>query len=162
MFKVAKSLNNNLIKPDLQIRFNHKNECREIAALSKMFEAESCCNGIVADKEDYFFDKKVAVCVYNNQIIGYAYGEMDTEDKNRSYAKVGDKYFYLDEIYIAKQYRRMCVGEKLYKFLEDYAISQGAKTIRVSAVSKDYNKILNFYINKLGLTFWSAFLVKPL
>lgn len=142
------------------IRFALKSECDILENLSKQFASENCCNGVVADNKEYFFDKKVAVCVLNNNVVGYAYGSLETEQKQKSYALVGDKYFYLDEIYVLPQYRCFGLGKKLYKFLEEYAKSCQAKTIRVNAVSKDYFKLLNFYVTELGMDFWSAFLVK--
>lgn len=157
---------NNLIKLNklqkCEIRFALKSESVQLEKLSKQFANENCCNGIIADNQDYFSDKNVAVCVVNNQIVAYAYGELETEIKPKSYASVGDKYFYLDEIFVDPKFRSLGYGKKLYAFLEDYAKQNGAKTIRTNAVSKNYVKLLNFYINELGMDFWSAFLVKKI
>ena len=157
---------NNLIvenkKLDFEIRFALKSESVQLEKLSKQFANENCCNGIIADNQDYFFDKNVVVCVVDKQIVAYAYGELETELKPKSYASAGDKYFYLDEIYVAPEFRSLGVGKKLYAYLEDYAKQNGAKTIRTNAVSKNYVKLLNFYINELGMDFWSAFLVKKI
>lgn len=145
-----------------QIRFATKDECANVSALSHQFAQENCCNGIIADNENYFFDKNVVVCVYDGEIVGYAYGEFDEEDKNKSYANKGDKYFYLDEMYVVPRMRCHGVGKMLFQFLEENAVLNNAKTIRLNAVSKDFVKLLNFYINVLGMDFWSAYLIKQI
>ena len=150
------------IKNKCNIRFATADECKQISVLSHQFAEENCCNGVIADSEEYFLDKKVAVCVLKNQILGYAYGELDVEEKKKSYASVGDKYFYLDEMYVIPQARSYGIGKQLFKFLEDYAISNNAKTIRLNAVSKNFEKLLNFYINEMGMDFWSAYLIKKI
>lgn len=139
-----------------------KAELKIVASLSKMFAEENCCNGIVAQNENYFKNQKVIVAKEDNKIIGYAYGNIETALKNRCYINKGDIIFYLEEIYVIPNKRNLHVGEKLFRFLESYAKEQNAKAMEVSAVSKDYNRLLDFYINKLKMTFFSAFLYKTI
>lgn len=143
-----------------QIRFCNEKEIEKLVYLSEAFEQEDCCNGIIADSYEYFVNKKVAVCLVNNEIIGYCYGSIDKEDKLRSYSNVGDMIYYLDEMYVSPRYRNCGVGKKLFEFVEKYAKENNCKTIRLNAVSKDYKRLLTFYIDELGMSFWSAFLVK--
>ena len=144
------------------IRFFENNELTAIAKLSKAFANENCCNGIVADNVDYFRDKKVAVVIDNGEIIGYGYGTFDLSKKNKSYIRKNEKLFYIEEMYVVKNKRNLGVGIKLFQFLEDYAKTNGANIIELNAVSKDYNKLLNFYIKKLNMNFLSAYLYKKI
>lgn len=146
----------------LEIRFSKKSESKILASLSKKFADENCCNNIIADSAEFFSGKKVAVALFNGQILGYCYGDIAEEVKKRSYAEVGDRYFDLDEIYVLPDFRNMKIGERLFKFVEDYAQKQGCKTIRLNAVSKSYNQLLKFYIDKLEMNFISAYLIKKL
>ena len=144
----------------MEIRFAKSNELIEIEKLSKCFEKENCCNGIVSDTKDYYLDKTVAVV--NNEIVGYAYGKFETSKKNKSYVLKGEKIFYLEEMYILPEKRNLHIGEQLFNFLENYAKNQGASVIELNAVSKSYLKLLDFYINKLNMTFLSAYLYKKI
>ena len=84
------------------------------------------------------------------------------EEKKKPYAEIGEKYFYLEEIFVLKDFRNMKIGENLFKFAEDYAKREGCKTMRLSAVSKNYNKLLKFYIEHLNMEFLSAYLIKKI
>lgn len=133
-----------------------------IAKLSKQFEIENCCNGIVADNENYFSEKKIAVAKNKNDIIGYCYCNFETKEKNCSMYKSGTKSFYIEEIFVEKNYRNNNLGQMLYNFIENYAKENNCEIIEVTAVSKDYKKLLSFYIEKLNMNFWSASLIKNL
>ena len=76
--------------------------------------------------------------------------------------KKGQKSFYIEEIYIDKKYRNSGVGLKLFEFIENYAKQNNCDLLETTAVSKDYEKLLNFYIKKLNMNFWSANLIKKL
>lgn len=142
------------------IRFAERNELKYVAELSQMFADENCCNGIVADNEEYFVDKNVAVAVDNNQIVGFAYGTFEFAQRNRSYIKKDEKIFYVETVYVIPEKRNLKYGEKLFCFLEQYAKEQGASVLELNAVSKDYLSILKFYIEQLGMNFFSAYLYK--
>ena len=147
---------------ELKIRFAKTEECKSLAVLSEKFAKENCCNNILADNESYYFDKEVAVAVVDGKIVGYCYGEIKKEAQKTSYSNVVDKYYNLEEIYVLPKFRSAGFGGELFKFIESYAKALGCKTLRLNAVNKDYNKMLNFYINKLGMKFISAYLVKTL
>ena len=147
---------------NVEIRFAREDECKRLASLSQEFASENCCNNIIADGEDFFVGKKVAVAVYEKQIVGYCYGTAKQEENKRSYANVGDLFYDLEEMFVLKNYRDKKIGKVLFEFVTDYAKGLGCKTIRLNAISKDYKKLLNFYIDILGMDFISAYLVKKI
>jgi len=146
----------------MEIRFADKENFGKVAKLSQMFADENCCNGIVADSEDYYLDKIVAVAVDDGQIVGYAHGQFEKASKNKSYVNKNDKLFYLEEMYIVPAKRNLNIGKQLFLFLENYAKAKGASVLELNAVSKNYLKLLDFYINKLNMTFLSAYLYKKI
>jgi len=146
----------------VEVRLCKLEEIDEVVRLSKEFELEGCCNGVKSDDREYFLARKVVIAVDEGRIIGYAHGSEEVEEKERSYAKAGDKYFELDEIYVEKEHRCQGVGKMLYWYLEAMASMKGCKTVRLNAVSKDYKKLLNLYIDELGMEFISAYLVKKI
>ena len=146
----------------VEVRLCKKEELDEVVKLSAEFESEGCCNGVKSDSYEFFAERKVIVAVEQGEIIGYAYGSEEVDEKDRSYAKAGDKYFELDEIYVKQEFRNQGVGRMLYWYLEAMAKMKECKTIRLNAVSKDYKKLLNLYIDELGMEFISAYLVKQI
>lgn len=147
---------------NLKIEFAQSGEIFDVAKLSAKFEREECCNGIVADNQDYFSDKKVAVAKIDNTIVGYCYGKFELKEKDTSKFRKGQKSFYLEELYIDKSFRNQEIGRMLYRFIESYAIENGCDWIETTAVSKNYKSLLSFYIDILGMEFWSAEMIKTL
>ncbi len=83
--------------------------------------------------------------------------------KNRkeetSFNKIGEKAFELDEIYVVCTHRDKGVGKELYRFLEKDILDK-VDVIGVMETSYQYNRLLKFYIEELGLQFNHALLVK--
>ena len=144
----------------MEIKFLDCDYIGKVALLSKQFESEGCCNKIVAADEDFLRNKKLVGCIVDNELVAYCYGEVVKECKKRSYADVGDLFFELEEIYVLPKFRDLKIGQKLFKFVESYAKGLCCKTIRLNAVSKDYKRLLNFYIDILGMEFISSYLIK--
>ncbi len=147
---------------EVEIMLATKPESAEIEKLSQKFADEKCCNNIIADTKEFFAERNVFVAICKNQIVGYCYGDIGEEKNKRSFAEAGDKYYELEEIYVLPEFRSNKIGKKLYDVCEAYALKEGCKTIRLNAVSKNYQQLLKFYIDDLGMDFISAFLVKKI
>lgn len=148
---------NNLI-----IEFADTRDLDDVVTLSKKFEQEHCCNGIVADDKEFFSGIKVAVAKIGNLIVGYCYGKIETKEKGSSLFRKGQKAFYIEELYIDKSYRNKDIGQMLFLFMEKYAKENGCDFIETTAVSKNYKSLLSFYIDKMDMEFWYAELIKKL
>ncbi|MBE5745881.1 MAG: GNAT family N-acetyltransferase [Clostridiales bacterium] len=146
----------------IKIKFAKKSDSEELAKLSQLFFEEGSCNGIVADNKEHFENKNIIIALLNNKIIGYCYGEINIETKKRAFSNKDDKFYSLEEIFVIPEYRNLNIGQKLFEFAENYAKEKGCKTIQLNAVSKDYQKLLSFYIEKLNMNFWSAYLFKKI
>ncbi|MBO5394285.1 MAG: GNAT family N-acetyltransferase [Clostridia bacterium] len=148
---------------EIKIRFANSNDFDNVADLSKRFADECCCNGVKAESEEFYRDKKVLVATTtNNLIVGYLYFTIENDTKTTPYGQKGDLTLWLEELFVLPSYRKNGAGKMLFDFVEQYAKQEGCKSLRGSAVSKDYKRLLKFYIEKLGMDFWSALLIKNL
>lgn len=152
----------NQIHNKIKIEFAKEFEVDELVRLSKAFEQEKCCNGIIADDKDFFIKKKVAVAKIDTSIVGYCYGIFEIKTKDTSKYKKGQKSFYVEELYVDARHRNKEIGRKLFCFIERYAKENGCDFIETTAVSKDYKRLLSFYIDKLDMDFWSAEIIKKI
>ena len=147
---------------DIKIEFAYENELENIEQLSKEFELEDCCNGIIADSKEDLLKKNIVVAKVDGEIIGYCYGSEEIKNRDTSFFKKGQKSFYIEEMYIKPQYRNKRIGTLLFNFIQDYAKSLGCELLETTAVSKDYEALLNFYINNMNMEFWTASLIKKI
>lgn len=145
---------------EIKISFAGADDFDNVALLSKQFAAECCCNGVKAETENFYKDKTVLVASVDNLIVGYLYFEIKQETQIRPYAKEGDKVLWIEELFVLPTFRKNGVGKLLFDFAEKHAKENDCKTMRVNAVSKDYKRLLKFYIEKLDMDFWSALLIK--
>ena len=147
----------------MNIRLCTKEELPLVTAMSEDFAAEGCCNGIVADTvEDLAVFDEIYVAEEDGKLMGYAYGKAETVKRKRWFIFPGSKNFYVEIIYVKPEYRNLGLGWNLYQKLEDRARELGCQTVEVIAVSKSYQKLLHFYIDELGMEFFSAHLMKKL
>lgn len=147
---------------DIKIEFASKNELVFVEQLSKEFEAEQCCNGISADTKKELSKKNIIVAKVDGDIIGYCYGIIETKKRDTSFYKKGQKSFYIEEIYIKSKFRSQNIGAMLFDYMQNYAKSLKCELLETTAVSKDYKSLLNFYIEKMNMNFWSASLIKKI
>lgn len=131
----------------------------ELIDLSILWAEEGSCEGYVSNTPSTFIDKQIYVVIDKDEVIAYLYGYFDTSKKTNSIQKDGDRIFEVDEIYVKKQYRNKGIGTNLYNYVEN-DIKDKVDLILLSTATKDYKKILHFYIDELDLTFWNARLFK--
>ena len=146
----------------LEVRLAKETEYKDISNLSLQFEHEDSCWGQVHDEADFYKTKQTYVAYLDNVMVGYAYGSYETQKRSTSFYNKDDKTFYLEEIYVLKEYRSKGVGAKLYEAIEKDAKKDNCTAIELICASKDKVKAINFYQNQLGLTMWSVHFIKQI
>jgi ribosomal protein S18 acetylase RimI-like enzyme len=133
-----------------------------IAKLSSDWEKENNCRGYLRNDEEYLSGFRIFVAEAGGKVIGYIFGSAETSKDMGAVMPDNSTYFEIEELYIKPEYRSKGVGRTLMKYLEDTLLTENIDKIVLSTASKDYKRILHFYIEEMGMSFWSARLFKEL
>ena len=134
----------------------------ELIRLSQAWAEEDITRGLVPNEESDIADKRVFTAEEGGAIIGYVFAKEGVSKNYRSVIPDGEKYFGIEEIYVAPGRRSEGIGRALMDFVRETARRDGYKYAFLVTSTKDSEKILDFYINKCGMTFYCASLVERL
>lgn len=134
----------------------------KLIPLSQDWIDEDISYGIVKNSVDDFLDKDIYVAYCNDMVIGYLLARSTIEEKGNSIIKKGSKVYYIEELYVSKKYRSQNIGKGLFNLAQQYARNNSINYIDLITSDKDYKRIFNFYIEQLGMEFFSANLIKEL
>jgi predicted N-acetyltransferase YhbS len=101
------------------------------------------------------------VALDGDQIVGYIHGSYYTKEKKTSYMDAGKRGFEVEGLYVLPAYRSEGIGGTLYRLMEKF-VTPHCSYITLATSTKDYPRILKFYVDDLKMTFHSAFLFKSL
>lgn len=139
-------------------RINVNEYSDQLIELSKVWCEEDITNGLVPNELSDL--KEPCYAAFDgDKIVGYTFGHFYNADKKINTIKEGDKCFEIDEIYVLKEYRSQGIGRKLFQAIEE-EVHKEVEFITLPTSTKDYKKILNFYVEMMDMTFHSAFLYK--
>lgn len=97
------------------------------------------------------------------ELVGYLLSSSFNTERPYSMAPdVGTPCWEIEELYISPAYRSRGIGRALYEHASLAAKRAGAEYLFLSTSTKDYRRILHFYIDELGMEFWTARLFKRL
>lgn len=133
----------------------------ELISLSEEWEKEGSCHGYRKNTIDDINGNRIFLAVENNVIAGYLFGHNEVTDKALSICQAGAKYFEIEELYVGPKFRNQGIGKNLFQYVEKVVADQ-ADMIMLSTATKNFRAILHFYIDELGMEFWSARLFKRL
>lgn len=140
---------------DITIRTAEAADLPEVLAMSDALIDEGCCNGLVHDSIEYLQKYHIQLALQGDAIIGYAYGEAAESSSRIGTCQKGDSFYDLEMIYVKPEYRCTGAGRALFAAQQEYARSLGLATLRLTAVNKDWEKLLRFYTS-LGMDFYWA------
>ena len=138
-----------------------QSDIKRLLELSLMWEKEDSCYGYRANTEDGFQDCYI-LAAYDDELIAYVFGKEEIQDKQTSVIDKNMHYFEVQEIYVHPLYRSRGIGKQLIERLEEELREKGIEMMLLSTATKNWRAILHFYIDEVGMNFWSARLYKRL
>ncbi len=134
----------------------------KLIAMSADWEAENSCYGYRKNGRSDIEGNRIFLAELDGVIIGYLFGHEDKSERASSIMADGTPYFEIEELYVVPNRRSEGVGRSLFQFAEQAVKAAGIDFIMLSTATKNYKRILHFYIDELGMDFWSARLFKKL
>ncbi len=134
---------------------------RELIALSADWEAENISYGYRKNEYSDLDGERIFVRTENGKVIGYLFGRLEKSKNNGAVVPDGADYFEVDEIYVKPAYRSQGAGSALFRYMEEQ-VRPEAEYLMLGTATKNFRAILHFYIDELGMEFWSAALFKKL
>ena len=93
--------------------------------------------------------------------MGYLFGQVTRAKRTSTVMEENTPYFEVEELYIVPGWRSRGVGGALFRYAESQ-VKQDAEYILLSTATKNWRAILHFYIDEMGMDFWSARLFKKI
>ena len=119
-----------------------QSDIKRLLELSLMWEKEDSC--------------------YGYELIAYIFGKEEIQDKQTSVIDKNMHYFEIEELYVHPSYRSRGIGKQLMESLEKELKKKGLEMMMLSTATKNWKAIMHFYIDEIGMNFWSAKLYKRL
>ena len=132
---------------------------KQLISLSEAWETENCCCGYVKNTPNDIKGNRVFVAFENSEMIGYLFGHEEVTEETTCIYISGTKCFEVEELYVKPALRNKGICKALFRYAEK-EIADNVDMIMLSTASKNFRSILHFYIDELGMEFWSARLFK--
>jgi len=130
--------------------------------LSEDWERENITYEYQKNEPEDVTDKRVFVAEENGEVVAFLLGHTEGSKNRSSIIPDGAPCFWVDELYVTKPYRGRGIGRELLARAEGTAKMEGAAAILLVATAKNYRPLLHFYIDEVGLDFFSAILFRRL
>ncbi len=131
-----------------------------LIALSADWENENSCYGYRKNDKSDIEGSRIFLAEENGETIGYLLASRQIAQNSRSIMPDDTPYLEIDELYVVPQFRSCGVGRALYRLAEKTAANEGMEYVMLSTATKNFRRILHFYIDEMGMEFWSARLFK--
>ena len=133
----------------------------QLIALSEDWERENCCHGYYKNTLNDLEGNRIFLALEDGAVVGCLFGHKDATDRTTSIYEAGTSFFEIEELYVKPAYRSRGIGRKLFRYAEK-AVSPDVDLLMLGTASKNYRAILHFYLDELGMEFWSARLFKKI
>lgn len=131
----------------------------QLMALSEAWEEEGSCHGYRKNMPEDIRGSRVFLALEGEQIAGYLFGRREVAGEATSVYPAGTAYFEVEELYVKPPFRNQGIGKKLFRHVER-EVAADVDMLMLSTATKNFRAILRFYIDELGMEFWSARLFK--
>ena len=130
-----------------------------LITFSEQWAAENSCWGYRTNTRDDIAGNRIFLATEDNQPVGYLFGKTALSSRMSSIMAEGTPYFEVEELYVKPEYRSLGIGKALFDYAENTVRSE-AEYIVLSTATKNWKAIFHFYIDEIGMDFWSARLFK--
>lgn len=127
----------------------------ELIALSAQWEEEDCCYGFKTNTSDDFKGLDIFLASAGDTLVGYLLCRTYTQKEYICTVPTGSQCLEIEELYIRPEYRSQGIGRALYTAAAD-SCGDAVEYVTLGTANKNYKAILHFYVEELGMTFWSA------
>lgn len=134
----------------------------KLVAMSADWEAENSTYGYRKNDRSDIEENRIFLAEQGGEILGYLFGHEEKAERASSIMPDGTPYFEIEELYVVPSHRSEGIGSALFSCAEQVVKAEGIEFIMLSTATKNYKNILHFYIDELGMEFWSARLFKKL
>lgn len=131
-----------------------------LISMSGDWEAENSTYGYRKNGRGDLAGNRVFLAEKDGALLGYLLGHTQTAERAGSIMADGTPFFEIEELYVVPRHRSAGVGRALFRFAEERLRGEGIGYLMLSTATKDHRRILHFYIDELGMEFWSARLFK--
>ena len=129
--------------------------------MSADWAAENSCRGYYANDESDIRGNRIFLALEGDTPVGYLFGQVTRAERTSTVMEENTPYFEVEELYIVPGWRSRDVGGALFRYAESQ-VKQDAEYILLSTATKNWKAILHFYIDEMGMDFWSARLFKKI
>ena len=129
--------------------------------LSADWEAENSCRGYRKNTPADIEGNRIFLLEKGDEILGYLFGHVEPAKNSSSVMPEGTPCFEVEELYVRPELRSRGYGGMLFRYTEE-CVRKEAAYMMVGTATKDWQAILNFYLEEQGMQFWSARLFKKL
>ena len=133
-----------------------------LIAMSAAWEAENSTHGYRTNDRSDIEGNRIFLAERNGEVLGYLFGHKTAAERANSIMEAGAAFFEIEELYVTPEHRSEGIGKKLFAFAEQTVQAEGISYLMLSTATKDCKRILHFYLDELGMDFWSARLYKKL
>lgn len=133
----------------------------KLIALSRDWAAEQSCHGYRENGRADIEGNRIFLAREEGEILGYLFGKIERSKKASSVMPEGTPCFEVEELYVIPARRSEGIGTKLFCFAEAQVKSE-AEYLTLGTATKNWRAILHFYLEEVGMTFWSARLFKKI
>lgn len=134
----------------------------KLIELSAIWESEGSCYGYRCNSAADFEQRRIFIAELDGAVIAYLLGMNDTAQNISSIAPDGAVYFELEEIYVKPEFRSQGIGKELFLSVERTLGNEQIDLMLLSTATKNHKAVFHFYLDELGMSFWSARLFKRL
>ena len=133
-----------------------------LIAMSAAWEAENSTYGYRTNDRSDIDGNRTFLAERNGEVLGYLFGHKTAAERTNSIMAEGTTFFEIEELYVTPEHRSEGIGKKLFSFAEQTVQTEGISYLMLSTATKNYKRILHFYLDELGMDFWNARLFKKL